>query len=65
MTINGADVYVVSGLDKAKDVRFNTAVFPRIGTKRAYQIELSAPSNEFSAYEPAFKGMIQTVKLIP
>lgn len=65
MTIHGNDVYIVSGLDEAKDARFNTAVFWRKGTKRAYQIELSAPANEFSAYEPAYKGMVQTVKLMP
>ncbi len=65
MTINGNDVYVVSGLDRAKDARLNTAIFWRQGTKRAYQLELIAPSNEFSTYEPAHRAMIQTIKLIP
>lgn len=65
MSINNNDVYIVSGVDSAKGVRYNTAVFPKTGYKRAYQLELVAPTNEFSTYEPAFKGMIQTVKLIP
>ncbi len=65
MTINGIEVVVIGGLDKAKDVRYNTAIFWRKGTKRAYHIELNAPSSEFSTYEPAFMGMVQTIKLLP
>lgn len=63
--IGGRDVYIVSGLDKAKDFRYSTAVFPRSGTKRAYHIELTAPSNEFSVYEPAFMGMVATIRVLP
>jgi hypothetical protein len=65
MTIDKNDVYIIGGTDPVKNVRYNTAVFWRVGTKRAYQIELSAPADEFSAYEPAYKGMVQTVKLLP
>jgi len=65
MTINANDVYIIGGTDPVKNVRYNTAVFWRVGTTRAYQIELTAPTNEFSSYEPAYKGMVQTVKLIP
>ncbi|HSA60162.1 MAG TPA: hypothetical protein VLJ37_10810 [bacterium] len=65
MTINNNDVYIIGGTDPVKNVRYNTAVFWRVGTKRAYNIELSVPTNEFSSYEPAYKGMIQTVKLLP
>lgn len=65
MTINNNDVYIIGGTDPVKNVRYNTAVFWRVGTKRAYNIELSVPTNEFSTYEPAYKGMLQTVKLLP
>jgi len=65
MTINTNDVYIIGGTDPVKNVRYNTAVFWRVGTKRAYNIELTAPTNEFSTYEPAYKGMLQTIKLLP
>lgn len=64
-SINGNDVYTIGGTDPVKNVRYNTAIFWRVGTKRSYNIEVVAPTNEFSTYEPAFQGMIQTVKLLP
>lgn len=64
-TFGGKDVYIVSGVDQAKDARFSTAVFPRSGTKRAYHIELTATTKDFSTYEPAYMGMVQTVRVIP
>lgn len=64
-TIGGKDVFIISGFDKSKDARYSAAVFPRSGTKRAYQIELVAPSDEFATYEPAYMGMVQTVKVLP
>ncbi len=65
LTINANDVYIIGGTDPVKNVRYNTAVFWRVGTNRAYEIELTAPTNEFSTYEPAYKGMLQTVKIMP
>jgi hypothetical protein len=63
--IGGQKVYFVSGLDKAKDARYQEAVFVRNGTKRAYHVELTAAAKDFSTYEPAFKGMVQTIRVLP
>lgn len=62
-TIGGQKVYLISGLDKAKAFRYSEAVFPRAGTKRAYHVELTAPAKDFSTYEPAFMGMVQTIRV--
>ncbi|HEX5038385.1 MAG TPA: hypothetical protein VFX30_14610 [bacterium] len=63
--IGGMKVYFVSGLDKAKDARYQEAVFPRSGTKRAYHVELTAGAKDFATYEPAFRGMVQTIRILP
>ena len=63
--IGGQKVYFVSGLDKAKDARYQEAVFVRSGTKRAYHVELTSAAKDFSTYEPAFKGMVQTIHVLP
>jgi hypothetical protein len=63
--IGGKKVLIVSGQDQAKDARYSTAVFPKSGTKRAYQIELTSAAKDFSTYEPAFMGMVQTVRVLP
>jgi hypothetical protein len=64
-TIGGQKVYIISGLDNAKGFRYSAAVFPRAGTKRAYYVELTAPEKEFSTFEPAYMGMVQTIRLLP
>ncbi len=60
--VNGKDVYIVSGVDPAKNFRFSDALFWRPGLKRILQVEYTADAGDFSTYQPQFMATVTSTR---